>query len=394
MAAYYNEFDPKAAAWLRELIRCGHLPEGDVDDRSITDVDAADLRGYTQCHFFAGIGGWSLALRLAGWPEDRPVWTGSCPCPPFSAAGKGSECPSCGGKRALAHPFVTAGWICLDCGDEWRGDDRHLLPEFLRLIGQRRPAIVFGEQVASKDGRAWFSGLRAAVERVGYAAGAADLCAAGVGAPHIRQRLFFGMAHGTLVGRGEKRQDGGRVSQRDRPEGRPAGHGASRDLGRLADGGKPRLEGHRRDGDRGDEPGRVEADQAGPVAQSGGDSRVAEPDGRERYGVAEHGEHERHRKAVGRVQGDGQLARDCADGGARPADIDWRDADWLFCRDDKWRPVEPGTFPLAHGVSARVVRLRGYGNAIVPQAGQVFIESFMSAAADQWGNASTRQEVE
>ncbi|MCS5931780.1 DNA cytosine methyltransferase [Klebsiella pneumoniae subsp. pneumoniae] len=28
-------------------------------------------------------------LRLAGWPDDKPVWTGSCPCQPFSAAGKG-----------------------------------------------------------------------------------------------------------------------------------------------------------------------------------------------------------------------------------------------------------------------------------------------------------------
>ena len=28
------------------------------------------------------------ALRAAGWRDDRPVWTGSCPCQPFSAAGK------------------------------------------------------------------------------------------------------------------------------------------------------------------------------------------------------------------------------------------------------------------------------------------------------------------
>lgn len=142
--AYYNEFDPNAAAWLRELIKRGLIADGEVDTRSIVDVRADDLRGFTQCHWFAGIGGWSYALRLAGWPDDRPVWTGSCPCPPFSAAGKGSKCPSCGGKSCLSHPLVTAGWVCLDCGEEWRGDDRHLLPEFLRLIGECRPATVFG----------------------------------------------------------------------------------------------------------------------------------------------------------------------------------------------------------------------------------------------------------
>jgi len=72
---YYNENDKFAAAWLKELIYAGHLPAGDVDTRSIRDVRPDDLKDYTQCHFFAGIGGWSLALKLAGWPSSRPVWT-------------------------------------------------------------------------------------------------------------------------------------------------------------------------------------------------------------------------------------------------------------------------------------------------------------------------------
>lgn len=88
MTAFYNEFDPGAAAWLRELIAGGHIAPGVVDERSILDLTPEDLQGFTQVHFFAGIGGWSHALRLAGWPDDRPVWTGSPPCQPFSAAGK------------------------------------------------------------------------------------------------------------------------------------------------------------------------------------------------------------------------------------------------------------------------------------------------------------------
>ncbi len=173
---YYNEFNPKAAAWLRELIRQKQIPEGVVDERSITEVQPDDLVGYTQCHFFAGIAGWSLALRLAGWPEDKPVWTGSCPCQPFSCAGKGLGI----------------------------NDERHLWPEFARLITKRSPATIFGEQVASKDGREWLTGIRVDLEALGYAVGAADLCAASVGAPHIRQRLFW-MAHATSGGRGEQR---------------------------------------------------------------------------------------------------------------------------------------------------------------------------------------------
>lgn len=163
MTAYYNENDPKAAAWLRQLIDNGLIAPGFVDERSIEDVLPDELVGYTQCHFFAGIGGWSYALRLAGWPDEKPVWTASCPCQPFSQAGQG--------KGAA--------------------DERHLWPATKWLINQLRPPKIFGEQVASKDGREWFSGVRIDLESMGYVSGAADLCAASVGAPHIRQRLYW-----------------------------------------------------------------------------------------------------------------------------------------------------------------------------------------------------------
>lgn len=160
---YYNENNREAAEWLRELIKAGHIAPGVVDERSIVDVQPCELEEFCQCHFFAGIGGWSYALRLAGWPDDQPVWTGSCPCQPFSVAGK---------RKA-------------------ENDERHLWPAFRRLISERKPAIIFGEQVASADGRIWLTGVRADMEKLGNAVGAADLCVAGISAPHIRQRLYW-----------------------------------------------------------------------------------------------------------------------------------------------------------------------------------------------------------
>ena len=160
---YYNDNAPFVARWLRNLISAGLLPAGDVDDRSITEVKPDDLKGYDQCHFFAGIGGWPYALNLAGWPVDRPVWTGSCPCQPLSSAGQ----------------------------HEGHADERHLWPAFFGLIAERRSVCVFGEQVASKDGREWLSGVRADLETLGYACGAAGLPAAGVAAPHVRSRLYW-----------------------------------------------------------------------------------------------------------------------------------------------------------------------------------------------------------
>lgn len=148
---------------MRNLITAGHIAPGEVDERSIEDVRPDDLVGYTQCHFFAGIGGWSYALRLAGWPDDKPVWTGSCPCQPFSTAGK----------------------------QDAEGDARDLWPTFFGLIRKREPSIVFGEQVAGAIHLGWYDRLHIDMESAGYAVGAANLPACGVGAPHVRPRLYF-----------------------------------------------------------------------------------------------------------------------------------------------------------------------------------------------------------
>lgn len=163
MSAFYNEIDPKAASWLRELIKRGLIADGVVDERSIEDISPSDLDGFTQCHFFAGIGAWSHALRNSGWDDDRPVWTGSCPCQPFSSAG----------KRGGA------------------SDERHLWPAFMWLIEQQRPSVIFGEQVAKKAGEAWFDSVQDDLESEGYSSGMVVFPACGVGAPHLRQRMYW-----------------------------------------------------------------------------------------------------------------------------------------------------------------------------------------------------------
>lgn len=325
MTAYYNEFDPKAAAWLRELIKRGLIADGEVDERSILDVNADDIVGYTQCHFFAGIGGWSYALRLAGISDDMKIWTGSPPCQPFSAAGQ----------------------------QKGKDDERHLSPHFASLVAEGRPPLLFGEQVASaavfgkvtrKAGSqsdvttewAWINDLQARLEAAHYAIGVSDIPAAGVGAPQIRQRTFFGAV-------------------------------------RLDDTTGARLEGSAGSGIQGG--CERSSDARGSFWMADADCA----------GLQRHGRPIEQHDAQGREVTSGWSAESGEHGGMADADWSdatdgfWRDADWLFCRDGKWRPVEPSTFPLAHGIPARVVRLRGYGNAIVPQAAAAFIDSFIDA---------------
>lgn len=364
MSTYYNDNDPSAAAWLRELMADGLIPEGEVDERSILDVEPADIAGFRQCHFFAGIGGWAYALRLAGWPDDRSVWTGSPPCQPFSVAG-------------------------LNLG---RDDPRHLAPHFLDLVTACRPPVIFGEQVASAAvfgkvaggaGRraaaepewAWLDDVSAHLEAAHYAFGASDLPAASVGAPHQRQRCFFGAYDLRLAAGGLA--DSRRAS--DEPRRHDVAGATREDQG--AEEKRQRL----RD-DAGD--GR-DSRGAQHAACDGWQQRRAAPIGRSVAGGC---------GAVDLADGDDtrlqgrqlhtERADECAprsgglvDRQSEPGPVSgfWRDADWLFCTDGKWRPTEPGIQPLAHGVPGRVGLLRGAGNAIVPELAAEFIQAFERA---------------
>ena len=347
MTAYYTEIDPFAAQWLRNLIAAGHIAPGDVDEGSIEEVSADDLKGYTQCHFFAGIGGWSYAARLAGWPDDQPMWTGSCPCQPFSAAGK----------------------------RKGTDDERHLWPVFFELIRECSPSIVFGEQVASRLGREWFAGVRADLETLAYAVGGADLCAASVGAPHIRQRLWW-------VADSEARR-WGKVDPHS--PGRHEGSGkegserfehSSGSSGGMADPQSSRQQARTSYGLGANDQSR--RDQGQPQSQ-GSANRVAYADhiGSTRQ---QGGRREAGNQLTGGSGGLGDSASKRLEGSPQARTTPWTAAGSIVhipCADGKTRRIESSIKPLVDGVPARVGRLRAYGNAIVPQVATEFIKAVM-----------------
>lgn len=336
MTVFYNEIDLTAAAAIQAVMDDGAIPTGLVDTRSIKGLTHADLAGRHQAHFFAGAGAWAYAARLAGWPDWWPLWTGSCPCQPFSQAGKG------------------AGFA----------DERHLWPDFHRLIRAVRPLVVVGEQVAGSAGYAWLDGVRADLEGEGYSCRAVDIPACAVDAPNIRQRLYWvALADaGLLDGRSGLHADadsGGRagrqeITQRgaeqralvewDLPSGVTQG-----------DAIQPGLERQPRHGDG--EAGRAQPHR--PVAEAdGGAIALADAD-------------LQRRREAGQLRQD-SLAQSGGRLGAGRNGSFWSDHEWFVCHDGKARRTKPGLRLLVNGVAGRVHQWRIAGNGInIPLAVEV-----------------------
>jgi DNA (cytosine-5)-methyltransferase 1 len=377
MTAYYNEFDPKAAAWLRQLIKNGDIADGTVDERSIIEVEADDLKGFTQHHFFAGVGVWSYALRNAGWPDDRPVATASLPCQPFSAAGnqKGKE------------------------------DERHLLPHFLELVGQCNFHTIFGEQVETAIKHGWLDDLYAEMENQDYTVGSAIIGAHSVNKPHIRKRIYWvaqcrvgntdnerlqeHREPGELHIRESDRQNQERLNLNtgfsDRmantngeqceqglqplPGGQAERHRSNSEHSRMAesnefDRGAEQEPGQQARGER--------WESSGNCGINGPGSRVGNSDSNGRKERCETPQTTGHRDSIDSASG----------------------IDWLYCRDQKYRPIKSGIKPLVDGIArgmvhssdtidpnnsaeARTIRLKGYGNAIVAPVAEEFIRATM-----------------
>ena len=365
---YYNEWDSFAAEWLKQLIKDGLIPDGEVDSRSIADVRPEDLKGFTQCHFFAGIGGWSRALQLAGWSPDRPVWTGSPPCQSFSTAGsrKGKD------------------------------DERHLWPVFFDLIRECQPPTVFGEQVAAAIRFGWLDDLQNDFEAEGYASGAFVLPSGSIGAYHKRDRLFFTAKRvaDSHNERHEWRSGDGRQAQR--------GSEHSGEVS-MADSGVHGQPGQREMGRPGDtkESGIKEVNRAinasgfGSSVPSCHEQPLADSCGSrwEGWRSSECSEQRQIGQdgslcsfaSVGNPDSNRPQERHEATETARHGDsIDtasfWSDSREIYCRDGKYRPIptEPALFPLANGIPNRVGILRGAGNAIVPQAAAEIIKAYIA----------------
>jgi DNA (cytosine-5)-methyltransferase 1 len=184
----------------------------------------------THGSLFSGIGGFDLAAHWMGWDNifhcewnefgqkvlkhhfptstsynditktdftihrgEIDILTGGFPCQPYSTAG------------------LRKG----------KADERHLFPEMLRAIKEIKPRWVIGENVrglVSWNGGMVFNEVCDDLEREGYEVQPFLIPAAGVNAPHQRQRIWF-VAYSNDKGRsGEFRKvqkENGEISERN-----------------------------------------------------------------------------------------------------------------------------------------------------------------------------------
>lgn len=387
MTAYYNEYDSHAAAWLRELIKQGLIADGVVDERSIIDVQANDLDGFSQCHFFAGIGGWSYALRLANWSDNRPVWTASLPCQPFSVAGK----------------------------QQGKADERHLLPHFLELVRQCRPITLFGEQVEGAVKHGWLDDLHSEMDAEGYTTGVVVLGAHSAGSFHQRQRLYW-VAHTNKLrqqGQGQVGRQRYSAAHKNWQVNRIVGISDISNSGIIA--GLGNAESAKYKNSLCSWEGGIRSSRASATGRMGNTDRYGRtPLPIPSSDVQPSAKRWQNRQNVSSESSGTSRRNDATSlSGCESGRGEWDNPDWIYCRDGKYRPILAGLKPiiravksgvtaLVNGVServvhsggdsesinanetkeARVMRLRGYGNAICPQTAAMFIEAFMETQND------------
>jgi DNA (cytosine-5)-methyltransferase 1 len=224
---------------------------------------------------------------------------------------------------------ICGGFPCQDISVAGKGagiaGERSILwKEFARIIGEVRPRYIIVENVAALLGRG-LSVVLGDLAALGYDAEWHCIPACAVGAPHRRDRVWI-VAYATRHVRGEQAQ-GGTERQRTRQCGQQSDVAYAGDQGQL-----------QQSGIVGEERGRV----------GNGCEDVAYADGRR----CEQRDEGKRSIPIINPQNNGQS--------------DW----WL---------TEPDVGRVAHGVPARVDRLRALGNAIVPQIAEMIGRAILAA---------------
>jgi DNA (cytosine-5)-methyltransferase 1 len=300
---------------------------------------------------FAGIGGFDLGFERAGyeirWQVEIDPWARRVLEKHWPHVHRHDDIRTAGAHILETVDVLCGGFPCTDIslagkGAGITGPQSGLWSEYARLIRELRPRYVVVENVAALLTRG-LGRVLGELAACGYDAEWDCIPAAAVGAPHRRDRLWLvAYADGAVRGDEQISQRGRSRSSNARDDG-AAWHVADADRGRRLRGGL--AESARQQGARGREP-----DGRGGVRQQfDATTHDADSIGIGLEGVIFSG-------AVSRATHRSSLRRDSG-----------------------WWETEPDVGRVADGLPGRVDRLRGLGNAIVPQIAEWIAERIIEA---------------
>ena len=290
---------------------------------------------------FCDIEPWSRKILAKHWPDvkiakdvkeladdpdglvpDCNILTAGYPCQPFSVAGK---------QR----------------GEE---DDRHIWPEIFRIIKAKRPNWIVCENVYGHISMGLDTVL-SDLETEGYSCQPFIVPACAVNAPHRRDRLWIvgytehdGSSATEITGK--HGQDEERRSERKSKAEQSARTGQPKNNENVGDTENNRC-------DRGAASARREGAQNKQVKQFSVRGKLSRP--------SENVAYANNKRSQGRLSGGKDAERQSEHGHTRCSSTAHRQPT------EEWWATEPSVGRVANGIPKRVDRLKGLGNAIVPQ---------------------------
>ena len=309
---------------------------------------------------FSGIGGFSLGLESTGGFEtvqfvENNKWCQKVLAKNFPGVPITGDIKNYEPKRSDGIGLVCGGFPCqpFSVAGKRKGteDDRHLWPEMLRVIKASKPRWVIGENVRNltsiQDGMV-FEQVCTDLENEGYEVQSFIIPASAVNAPHQRYRVWIVAHSESIKSREQTEWERGKDTERGSDDSRGIKKKRSANVADSKRMGCSERTEKSRESENEEPPDKFDNSSQGCSVRKPSKDVADSNDTGDRtpkYDTKREGEKINKRREGLTQSESSKLSK-------------FKNENWC---------VEPNVGRVANGISNRVDRLKGLGNAIVPQ---------------------------